>query len=311
MLKAKEVSLHYAHPVLKEVNFNIGNGEIVGIVGRSGAGKTSLLKILSGLESPSSGEVTFEGKRLKGPHEKLIPGHDEIRLVNQDFKLDIYHTVEENIRESILHLPYHERDQLVEKLLQLMQLMLIRDQKAHLISGGEQQRLAIARALATEPKLLLLDEPFAHLDAHLKNRINQYLHVLQKKKQMSIVLVSHYGAELLSMVDKIYFLKNGKLIPKGSPKKVYYNVKLLSEARFFGPVNSIKIKDKTIRFRPDEFEIAADTASDSILVEYVGSAFNGMVYENFFRTSENEALTLYAQNELKNVRAIKIYRKHT
>ena len=154
MLEINEIQLAFQRPILLTISLTIKQGEIVGIVGKSGAGKTSLLKIIGGLLDSTSGSVIFEGKKVLGPTNKLVPGHPDIQLVNQDFHLDTYHTVEENIREQILYLPKKERDDLVEELLHILELTEIRNQKAITLSGGEQQRLSIARALACEPKVL-------------------------------------------------------------------------------------------------------------------------------------------------------------
>ena len=105
MLQLNSIAFSYDFPIFKNVSFEIGEGEIIGIVGNSGAGKTTLLKVIAGLIDPSCGEVLFEGEKVKGPSQNLVPGHDEIKLVNQDFGLDIYHTVKENIREKALYLP--------------------------------------------------------------------------------------------------------------------------------------------------------------------------------------------------------------
>jgi len=100
MLKVQDLQLNFDRTILQNINFSVGEGEIIGIVGKSGAGKTSLLKIIAGLLDATSGHVFFEGKKVIGPSVKLVPGHPEIQLVNQDFHLDSYFTVEENIREQ-------------------------------------------------------------------------------------------------------------------------------------------------------------------------------------------------------------------
>lgn len=148
ILELKGVHLTRSFPVLLDVNLTFDQGRIYGIIGRSGAGKTSLLKLLSGFLDATEGKLFFKGTRLLGPSMKLIPGYDDIQLVNQDFGLDPYHTVEENIREKILS--RHKSDQLllIEEFLDLVELNHLRTQKATALSGGEQQRLALARALA-------------------------------------------------------------------------------------------------------------------------------------------------------------------
>ena len=113
----------------------ISEGEIVGIIGKSGMGKTSLLKIMSAHLTANSGEVFYAGNLLVGPNEKLIPGYEDLQVVNQDFALDHYHSVEENVREKVLHLPKKEQLVLIDEVLSLVELDELRLQKAHLLSG--------------------------------------------------------------------------------------------------------------------------------------------------------------------------------
>ena len=134
--------------------------------------------------------------------------------MNQDFKLDNYHSVVENIKEQVLYLPTAIRNKWVDEILEVLELDDIRDQKAHTLSGGEKQRLAIGRAIAKEPKLLLLDEPFSHLDGRMRSKLIRYLGELKSIRKMAIILVSHDGTELLGLSDKVYHLKNGQAIRK-------------------------------------------------------------------------------------------------
>ncbi len=309
MLEVKDVCLSFGRPVLNRVSLTFQEGQVISIVGRSGAGKTSLLKIISGLLSPDSGVVKFEGEIVKGPNEKLIPGHDEVRLVNQDFSLDDFHTVEENIKLQILHLKTALRDRFTDELISLMGLDELRGQQARFLSGGEQQRLAIARVLAKEPKVILLDEPFSHLDAVLRVRLTGYLLELKKIRKTSFILVSHDGAEVLGLSDVIYFMKNGTLTKKGGPEKVYYKYKTLEEGRLFGYVNSVQMNNKRVFFRPDEFVVCESHKADTLSVVFEGEAFTGVVRESFFKTTRGERIVLFSFNSMKDVRFIRIQKK--
>ena len=306
ILEAKNIFLSYGRPILKDVSLKLKEGEIISIVGRSGAGKTSLLKILAGLQSPDQGYVYFEGERLKGPHERLIPGHDEVCLVNQDFSLDDFHTVEENIRLQILNLTAKVRDQFVDELIGLMGLEELRKQQAKYLSGGEQQRLAIARVLAKEPKVILLDEPFSHLDSDLRNRLTSYLLELRRLRGTSFILVSHDGAEVLGLSDTIYYMKNGVLTRKGDPKKVYYRFGTLQEARLFGPVNAVKIGEERILFRPDQYSLTEGSPDRKVSVHFLESSFTGPVYENYFVTYNKEKIVLFSFTTLEGINDIYI-----
>jgi iron(III) transport system ATP-binding protein len=306
ILEAQNISLSFDRPILKNISFKLKEGEVVSIVGRSGAGKTSLLKILSGLLSPQEGTVLFEGERIKGPNERLIPGHDDICLVNQDFSLDDFHTVEENIRLQILHLTLKVRDQFVNELIGLMGLDEVRKQQARSLSGGEQQRLAIARVLAKEPRVILLDEPFSHLDCDLRTRLTAYLLELRKVRKTSFILVSHDGAEVLGLSDTIYFMKNGVLTKKGDPKKVYYRYGTLQEARLFGPVNSVKLGEQRIMFRPDEYVLQDGSPDVKLKVKFIEASFTGPVYENYFLTENKERIVLFSFKSLEGTHVIYI-----
>jgi iron(III) transport system ATP-binding protein len=304
MLTLNSISLSYDKKVLDALSFTLKQGEVIGIVGHSGVGKTSLLKIISGLQDASSGEVYLEGKRVVGPSMRLIPGHNEIQLVNQDFALDSYQTVEENVRGKILHLPTKTQNQFIDELLDLVEMTHLRTHFAHTLSGGEQQRLAIIRALAMEPKVLLLDEPFVHLDVQLRYRLISYLLELKEVRNMGVIIVSHNNEELLSLSDRIVYIKDGKVKRIASPLDFYYRYKTLEEGRMFGIVNRINNEGKMLSFRPDEYEIVTNDKS-GIEVVFSRAIFMGSFFLNEFKYNQT-TIVLYNKSELTNVGRINI-----
>ena len=306
MLQIKGVSLSYERPVLNQVTLSIKKGEIMGLVGKSGAGKSSLLKIMAGLIDQDDGEVLLDGQLLPKSSFRLIPGADGIEMVNQDFKLDPYHTVEENIRETILSWATDKRNRRVEQMLTLLELKELRCQKAHLLSGGEQQRLAIARAIAKKSKVLLLDEPFAHLDTRLRIKLTNYLLKIRTQEQLSIVIVSHDGQDILGISDTVCILKKGTLSAKRKPINCYYNLSNKADALLFGPINSVLINEKRVLFRPDEFII---NKNGEIQLNYIASVFLGLVYYNYFYSLKNEEIILLSFEPLKNNISIDINKK--
>lgn len=305
MIELRSIALHYQKAVLKTLHLQVRRGEILGLVGKSGAGKSSLLKICAGLQDPDAGEIWIDGKLQTPVRHLLVPGFSKVAIVNQDFKLDPYHTVEENIREAILHWPYEKRDKRVQKLLRLFGLKEIGSTKAHLISGGEQQRVAIARAISDQPTYLLLDEPFGHLDAHLRQKLSSHLMDLRDEEDTGIILVSHEGQDVLGLCDHICILQNGKLSKKQKPEAVYYHYKAPERARLFGPLNTLKIGTELLHFRPDEYKVS-DTG---ISVQFEKAMFVGGLYHNFVRSSNNERLLLYAFEKLTAIKAIEIHKK--
>lgn len=310
MLELKQISFSYNNPIFKNVCFEVGEGEIIGIVGNSGAGKTTLLKVIAGLLDATTGDVVFEGKNVTGPSQNLVPGHDEIKLVNQDFGLDLHQTVKENIRGKALYLPMKERDELVGELLDLIELSHLSDQKAILLSGGEQQRLALARALVGEPKLILLDEPFVHLDGRLRMKISNYLLQMKSIRGTSFILVSHDGGEMLSLANRIIHFSEGEISRIASPEEFYFSPKTKEEGELFGIVNSIELKGEEVLFRPVEFEISSQKEENEIEVSFLGSQFAGAHFINYFQTDKKEQIILYHTESLNNEKKIIVKKRN-
>ncbi len=293
MLKVDSVSLTFQKQVLNSISFELKKGEVLGIVGKSGSGKTSLLKIVGGLLDATEGIVTFNKEKVKGPSQQLIPGHPEIQLVNQDFGLDIYHTVQENIALKILHLHQKEKNDLIEELLDLVELTELANRKAFELSGGEQQRLAIARALAMEPAILLLDEPFAHLDLRLKEKLTNYLLALKEVRSTAIIIVTHNGEEVLELSDEILYLNQGQIVRKASSQDFYYNPSNREEALFFGPINSIKERKREILFRPNQYGLRESKRfSREIQIEFSHVTFSGAFYKCFYKIKNKKDIIL-------------------
>lgn len=301
ILRLENIGLDYDKPVFNDIELSINSGEILGIVGPSGAGKSSLLKILGGHLIASRGNVVFNGVTWPALRQQLIPGIPGIELVPQDFALDTYHTVEENIRESILNWPQIQREKRVNKMLRLFDLVHLRTLKAHVLSGGEKQRLALSRALSKKPKVLLLDEPFSQLDAQLRMRFRMYVQKIIKQEEVAILLVSHDGQDVMGLCDRVSILRNGKLTSPKSPMHHFYHFRNKREGEIFGPVNQLKIDQKSVFFRPNQYEIS----DAGIPLVFESAFFNGLVYVNLFICCGKQ-IVLYAQKPLEDVKFILI-----
>lgn len=295
MLELKHITLVRKTPVLEDISFTFSEGKIFGVIGKSGVGKTSLLKIAAGLLVRSEGDVIYDGKRLPNPGEKLIPGHEDIQLVNQDFALEPYHTVRENIREKVLSRTKVVQEELVEEFLELVELKPNEDQKAIELSGGEQQRLALARALASEPNVLLLDEPFVHLDQRLRWKVQAYLKELNRVRNTIIVLVSHDGAELMGFVEEIIHLKDARIQRLDSTEAFYFSPEDKAQGELLGPINAIEVNGKEVLFRPNEYEISAE---GTIALNKDSSINTGLYWMHSFRTEQGETVDLIDNKEL-------------
>lgn len=309
MLKVKDIHFSRHKAILTGINFELKPGQILGLVGASGAGKSTLLKIIAGLLDADQGTIKIGKDQVVGPKNLLIPGHPEVQLVNQDFELDLFHTVRENIALKANYLPKIECNELVDELLVVFELEHLSQQLAKTLSGGEQQRLAIARALAMEPKVILLDEPFAHIDAHLKFRISSYLMALKKVRKTIFILVTHDGQEVLSLADQIAFFSDGQIRRVDKPEAFYFSPKDRYEGLFFGDLNRLKINKKEVLFRPTEFALVNEEDKDTIDVKFIRNSFCGPYYQNFFRVGNKETIVLYHKDSLENVRKFRIEKR--
>jgi len=306
MLEVKNISLKFEALVLKNISFKIKKGQIMGLVGKSGAGKSSLLNVLAGHLTPNNGAVFLNGHKLQNPIELLVPGYETIKIVSQDYNLDPHHTVEENIREALISLGEIEKNKRLKKLMKLLKLTDISNIKAIHASGGEQQRLSIARAIALKPDILLLDEPFSNLDSQLRAKLFNHILKLRNEENMSIIIVSHDGQDVLGLSDFIYFLNNGKLSARKTPFNSYYNLKHLGNSKLFGIVNQISLNGKNLRFRPDEYEKA-----NGINIRYENSIFLGTHYLNYFSSGRTEQIILSSSIPLEKLTSIRIKKKLT
>lgn len=301
--------------ILENINFELKKGEILAIVGESGSGKSTLLNAIAGKLNYDSGSIHFDKEKVLKPKQQLIAGHDEIALVNQNYSGDLYFTVAENIRNKLLHLTSDDREGMVDELLTLFELNPIKDYQSHLLSGGEKQRLSMACALAKEPKILLLDEPFSHLDVFLRNRVGRYLKKVVKDRGVSIIIVTHEGEEALDWAHNIVILESGKLTKKTTPKNAYYKPENLIQARFFGEINKVKGPESTnVIFRPWSFvlnkeDITIDDIFIKIKVKFLYSSFRMGYYANYFHTFNGEELVLYDFKELNQVKSFYVENK--
>lgn len=304
MLKVTDLSFNYPDnpDTFTRLNMRVEEGEVAAVVGPSGSGKSTFLQCLGGLLQPKEGKIKINGEKVLGIFEQLIAGHDEIALVNQDFALDDFHTSEENIRNIILNLPKKERDEFVQELLDLLDLNLVAKQQAITLSGGERQRLSLARALAKEPKLLLLDEPFSHLDIHLRRKVGRYIKKLCEIRKMSVILVTHEGEEALSWADTLYFFYDHKLKKRGEPITVYNSPKDYFEASFFGECNAVTLKGKSYFFRPSAYVLEKKEGfKNKLELKHQYADFRGAYFANYFLCGKEEVV-LYAERELKELK---------
>ena len=226
--------------IIDNINLEIYEKEFVTILGSSGCGKTTILRIIAGLDMPTSGKVYLDSVDVTS----LDPTKREVNTIFQNYALFPLMSVYDNIAFGLKmkKVPKDEIKKRVQKMLELVHLEGYEKRKPKDLSGGEQQRVAIARGLINNPKVLLLDEPLSALDLKLRKQMQVELKSLQKKLGITFIYVTHSQDEALSMSDRIVVLKDGKIEQVGSPVEVYENPKSLYVADFLGEANIFKGK---------------------------------------------------------------------
>ncbi len=260
-----------------DVSFDIHKGEILAIIGESGSGKSTLLKSIYGLLKLDKGEVIFNGNHVKGPDEQLIPGHQEMKMVTQDFSLNIYAKVYDNIASMLSNTNVALKHEKAMQMMEHLRITPLKEKKIVALSGGEQQRVAIAKALVSDTKVLLLDEPFSQVDAILKNQLRADIKALAKETGLTIIMVSHDATDGLFMADRVVILKDGRLLQVGEPRSVYnqpndvYTAKMLGNAVVLSGAEAkrldLKTSAKNICFYPEWVELKASWSAKKFQVK--------------------------------------------
>ncbi len=224
---------------LENFSLELKKGDFLSVVGASGSGKSTLLRIMAGLEVQDKGEVFLDGNLILNPKSKLVSGYDEIKLIHQDYHLFPNSTVEENIARPLLHFEKEYGKARVETLLNLLGLKKFRNRYPRQLSGGQQQKVAIAKALSVEPELLLLDEPFSSLDTIQTHQLIFELKELFLELGTTVVFVTHDLDDALRLTDNLLILQNGKTVQQGTSQVLCENPKSKYVAQLFSPINLI------------------------------------------------------------------------
>ena len=296
MLRLQTVSKEFGgQKVLGEVTLNIHKGEWVGVIGESGSGKSTLLNIVGRFLDADEGEVFLNGGKLPAVKSQLLKGHESIKLVHQEYELFPNQTVRENIAYALRFYEADYRNARVGELLRLARLEAVQDRKAKLLSGGEKQRTALAQALAEVPELLLLDEPFAHLDQKNKQALADAIEELKRSHQLTCLFVTHDATEAMAWADRIVILRNGKIVQQGSPEEVYQNPTDLYVAQLVGQVNLFATEKVGIwqMVRPNFLRVVKGESGFRWKAEIKKIRFKGTHYEYFSQTNDGESLVFY------------------
>lgn len=273
MLSVQNISFSYnKNSILKNISFSTEKGKIVAIIGESGCGKSTLLKLIYGLYNLNEGQIFWNENEVLGPKYHLIPGMDYMKYLAQDFDLMPYITVAENVGKYLSNIYKDKKDQRVAELLEIVEMTEFANVKAQFLSGGQMQRVALARVLALEPEVMLLDEPFSHIDNFRKNSLRRKLFAYLKQKQITTIIATHDSTDVLSFADEVLVMKNGEIIEQGSANYLYENPKNKYVASLFGDVNEIEVDGKSQLVYPHQLEIVEQS---TVEVEVLQSFFRG------------------------------------
>jgi len=236
---------HFGHfHALNDVSLDIGSGELVALLGPSGCGKTTLLRIIAGLETPDSGRLAFHGEDTTETPVR----ERQVGFVFQHYALFRHLTVFENVAFGLRVRPRKQRPSdaiirhKVHELLQLVQLDWLADRYPSQLSGGQRQRIALARALAVEPRVLLLDEPFGALDAQVRKELRRWLRRLHDELHITSVFVTHDQEEALEVADRVVVLNKGRIEQVGTPAEVYHKPATPFVVEFLGQTSKLSAR---------------------------------------------------------------------
>lgn len=301
---------------ISDISFELNAGEVLAVIGESGSGKSTLLKCLYGLIQPDKGLLLFENKPIKGPNEQLIPGHPNMKMVTQDFSLNTYASVYDNIAAMLSNTDVQAKKVKTEQIMKYLHLDHLSAKRVVLLSGGEQQRVAIAKALVSDTKVLLLDEPFSQLDTMLKNQLRLALRALATDIGVSIIFVSHDVNDAFMMADRMLIIKDGVVLDNGKPRDLYrypagiYTARMLGNASVFDSEQAAILGLKTIKefvaIYPEWVKVTGQPEHIPFTVKevYFMGAFELLVLERagLLLKAIAPAIALYKKDEVLGVR---------
>lgn len=284
---------------LKDISFTIQQFQKVVIAGETGSGKSSLMKIIGGMGQADSGTVLFEGKKVKGALEVLIPGHPGTAYLSQHFELRNNYRVEE-----ILSYANKLSEEEASEIYHICRISHLLKRKTDQLSGGEKQRIAMARLLISSPRLFLLDEPYSNLDMIHKGMLKNVIADIGEKLGITCMLISHDPMDILPWADLVIVMKDGEIVQMGTPQEIYrrpvnayvaglfgkYNLVAPAGAKAFAGLPGISLNGKHIFLRPEDLKITGP-GKNAITGKVAGIAYYGSFLEANVAIG-NEVLTV-------------------
>jgi multiple sugar transport system ATP-binding protein len=309
VIETKDLSKHFGEVIAVDgIDLSIQEGELMVILGPSGCGKTTLMRMIAGLEKPTGGDVMIGGEIVTDLPPRVRP----IAMVFQSYALYPHMTVFNNIAFPLKARGGFSKEEIKEKVEWAASILGIQGllaRKPRELSGGERQRVALGRALAKEPGVLLLDEPLSNLDAKLRASARDELQRFQRRLGITTIFVTHDQIEALGMGDRIVVMSRGKIVQVGTPKDVYHDSANIFVATFLGSpgMNILEMDEFLVGFRPEQFILKADTDTMDQLqtfsfrvnrVEYLGA--DQLIYGNIEGSSKDYNVVAKFSSESTN-----------
>lgn len=241
------------HQVIQNFELELARGELVSLLGKSGCGKTTVLRLVAGFLQPDAGEIFLDGGALSS----LPPEKRPVCTVFQDYALFPHLRVFDNVAYGLRNTGKTKAEIRirVEEMLEAVELLALASAPIGTLSGGQKQRVALARALVLEPKVLLLDEPFSSLDTALRSQMQHFLKQLQTQFSLTILLVTHDRNEAMRLSDQIAVMQSGQIIQKGSPRFLYENPASVGVAHSLGEINALSLNGHLALVRPEHVSL--------------------------------------------------------
>ncbi len=238
-LQVKSLSRTFGRTaVISNISLKVEAGQVACLLGPSGCGKTTLLRLIAGVDEPDSGQVLIDGEAVAGKDLHVPAERRSVGLMFQDFALFPHLTVRENIAFGLIGRRFDRRAR-IDELLNKVRLNKLRDRYPHEISGGEQQRAALARAVAPRPRVMLLDEPFSSFDDRLRDSIREETLDILRDEGAAVLLVTHVPAEAMRVADEIALMRNGRIVQTSPPFELYFNPADREAAEYFSDLNVV------------------------------------------------------------------------
>ena len=272
MLSIKNVSFNYKEKrILSSISVFVKKGDCLSVVGGSGSGKSTLLKLIYGKMDVCSGVISWNGQSILGPKNKLVVGHEFMKYVAQEFDLMPYISVAENIGAYLSNFFPEQKETRINELLKVVELEAFSNTKVKFLSGGQKQRVALARAIAKQPEIILLDEPFSHIDNFKKQSLRKKFFNYLRSNNITCVMATHDKEDVLPYSDTMVVLENNEVLVEGNPVEIYNNPRHPLVAAFFGDFSVI---NNTIYYSHQVFVVKkSDLKAVVKQVFYKGSFF--------------------------------------